>query len=49
MCLAFLLIGGGFGALTPQLFNTSLDIFLTLGYSLRIIGYIVLLTAYSVS
>jgi hypothetical protein len=49
MCLAFLLIGGGFGVLTPQLFNTSLDIFLTLGYGLRIIGYIILLTAYSVS
>lgn len=47
MCLAFLLIGSGFGVLTPQLFDTSLAIFLTFGYSLRIVGYSVLLIAYS--
>jgi hypothetical protein len=47
MTIAFLLIGSGFGVLTPELFNTSLAIFLTIGYSLRIVGYSVLLTAYS--
>ena len=47
MAIAFLLIGCGFGVLTPQLFDTSLAIFLTVGYSLRIVGYSVLLTAYS--
>lgn len=47
MCLAFLLIGSGFGVLTPDLFDPKLVNFLTLGYSLRIVGYSVLLTAYS--
>ena len=47
MCIAFFLIGAGFGVLTPDLFNRSLANFLTLGYSLRIVGYSVLLTAYS--
>jgi hypothetical protein len=47
MCVAFLLIGSGFGVLSPQLFNTSLAIFLTIGYSLRIVGYTTLLAAYS--
>jgi hypothetical protein len=47
MCIAFLLIGAGFGVLTPQIFDTSLDIFLTCGYSLRLVGYTVLLTAYT--
>lgn len=49
MFFAFLLIGAGFGVLTPQLFDTKLAVFLTFGYSLRIIGYSVLLTAYSLS
>jgi hypothetical protein len=49
MFIAFLLIGSGFGVLTPQLFNTSLAIFLTIGYSLRIIGYTTMLIAYSLS
>lgn len=48
MSLAFLLIGSGFGVLTPYLFNSTLAIFLTFGYSLRIIGYSILLTAYSI-
>jgi hypothetical protein len=47
MCFAFLLIGSGFSVLTPYLFNATLANFLTLGYSLRIVGYSVLLTAYS--
>jgi hypothetical protein len=48
MSIAFLLIGSGFGVLTPYLFNASLAIFLTFGYSLRIVGYSILLTAYSI-
>jgi hypothetical protein len=47
MCVAFFLIGSGFGVLSPQLFDSSLAIFLTIGYSLRIIGYTTLLVAYS--
>jgi hypothetical protein len=49
MSIAFLLIGSGFGVLTPYLFNTTLALFLTFGYSLRIVGYSILLTAYSIS
>jgi hypothetical protein len=47
MGIAFLLIGSGFGVLTPEIFDTSLVIFLTCGYSLRIVGYSVLLMAYT--
>jgi hypothetical protein len=47
MSIAFLLIGFGFGILTPAIFDSSLAIFLTIGYSSRIIGYSVLLTAYT--
>jgi hypothetical protein len=47
MSVAFLLIGSGFGVLTPYLFNDTLANFLTLGYSLRIVGYSTLLAAYS--
>jgi hypothetical protein len=49
MCICFLLIGAGFGVLTPQLFDTNLQIFLTFGYSLRIVGYTTLLITYSLS
>lgn len=47
MCIAFLLIGSGFGVLTPAIFNPGLAFFLTIGYSSRIVGYSVLLIAYS--
>ncbi len=47
MCIAFFLIGSGFGVLTPYLFNSTLAGFLTVGYSTRIVGYSVLLAAYS--
>jgi hypothetical protein len=46
MSIAFLLIGSGFGVLTPAIFDSSLAIFLTIGYSSRIVGYSVLLMAY---
>jgi hypothetical protein len=48
MSLGFLLIGAGFGVLTPAIIDSTLAIYLVIGYSLRIVGYSLLLTAYSI-
>lgn len=49
MCLAFLLIGAGFGIQTPQLIDITLSTFLAIGDLLRLIGFCILLTAYSLN
>lgn len=48
MSLAFMLLGVGYATITPQLFQPNLVIFFSVGAGTRIIGYSVLLIAFSV-
>ena len=48
MCLAFMLFTISYATLTPQLFDPHLLVFYNVGTGIRIIGYGILLTAFSI-